>query len=273
MTSHAEALAEWLVQQHQDRAPLRAVPGDFAPESRAQAVEAQQAFVDIKAQYCGEAIGWKIALATPVMQAMVGLDAPIAGRLHSKQVIDSPAKTESASYGRLLVEFEIAVRIASDLKPPRGRGTSRHDRYSVLDAVDAVAPAMELADDRCADYDKMAQHGLQLLADNAWNEGAILGRWRRDWRSLGSANEGIGSLSGTALINDEVVGQGYGRDLMGHPLEALAWLANEANDRGTYLCKGQIAILGSLVRSKFPDPGDRLKFELEGFEPIYLRIT
>ncbi|NBS80605.1 MAG: hypothetical protein EBS62_01870 [Betaproteobacteria bacterium] len=130
--------------------------------------------------------------------------------------------------GRLLVEFEIAVRIASDLKPPRGRGTSRHDRYSVLDAVDAVAPAMELADDRCADYDKMAQHGLQLLADNAWNEGAILGRWRRDWRSLGSANEGIGSLSGTALINDEVVGQGYGRDLMGHPLEALAWLANEA---------------------------------------------
>lgn len=62
MTSHAEALAEWLVQQHQDRAPLRAVPGDFAPESRAQAVEAQQAFVDIKAQYCGEPIGWKIEI-------------------------------------------------------------------------------------------------------------------------------------------------------------------------------------------------------------------
>jgi 2-keto-4-pentenoate hydratase len=75
------------------------------------------------------------------------------------------------------------------------------------------------------------------------------------------------------LINDEPVGGGFGRDLMGHPLEALAWLANEANDRGACLCKGELAILGSLVRSKFPKPGDRLQFQLEGFEPIFLRIT
>jgi 2-keto-4-pentenoate hydratase len=272
MSTNAEALAAWLVEQHQDKAAIAAMPEAIAAQSRAEAIEAQEAFVRLKSIVCGPPVGWKIALATPVMQSMVGLDAPIAGRLHAKQVIDSPAKTEHGSYGRLLVEFEIAVRLGADLKPPRGRGTSRHDRYSVLDAVDAVAPAMEIADDRLADYDRMAEHGLQLIADNAWNEGAIIGRWRRDWRTLGSANEGLGSLGGVALINDESVGGGFGRDLMGHPLEALAWLANEANDRGACLCKGELAILGSLVRSKFPKPGDRLQFQLEGFEPIFLRI-
>ncbi|NBP38316.1 MAG: hypothetical protein EB036_12730 [Betaproteobacteria bacterium] len=272
MKTKAEALAAWLVQQHREKAALVAMPEAIAARSSAEAIMTQDAFVRLKAVDCGEPVGWKIALATPVMQAMVGLDAPIAGRLHAKQVIESPAKTEYSGYGRLLVEFEIAVRLGADLKPPRGRGTSRHDRYSVLEAVDALAPAMEIADDRMADYEQMVHHGLQLLADNAWNEGAIIGRWRRDWRSLGSANEGLGSLSGIAKINDEIVGSGFGRDLMGHPLEALAWLANEANDRGRYLCKGEIAILGSLVRSKFPKLGDRLQFQLEGFEPIMLRI-
>jgi len=197
MSTNAEALAAWLVEQHQDKAAIAAMPDAIAAQSRAEAIEAQEAFVRLKSIDCGPPVGWKIALATPVMQSMVGLDAPIAGRLHAKQVIDSPAKTEHDSYGRLLVEFEIAVRLGADLKPPRGRGTSRHDRYSVLDAVDAVAPAMEIADDRLADYDRMAEHGLQLIADNAWNEGAIIGRWRRDWRTLGSANEGLGSLAGS----------------------------------------------------------------------------
>ena len=272
MKTNAEALAQWLVQQHRDRKMLGPVPSAFAPKTRADAIAAQEAFVSLKARQCGEPVGWKIALATPVMQAMVGLDAPIAGRLHQKQVIESPAKTEWSAYGRLLIEFEIAVRLGSDLKPPRGRGAVGHDRYSVMEAVDAIAPAMEIADDRCADYSDMSRHGLQLLADNAWNEGAVFGRWRRDWRSLGSANEGVGHLGGTALINGSVVGQGFGRDLMGHPLDALAWLANDVNQRGSFLCKGEVAILGSLVRSQFPGPGDRLEFQLEGFDPVLLRI-
>ena len=59
---------------------------------------------------------------------------------------------------------------------------------------------------------------------------------------------------------------------MGHPLQAVAWLANEANDRGTYLKAGDIVMLGSLVTSKFPKQGDRLRFELAGFKPIHLHV-
>ena len=58
------------------------------------------------------------------------------------------------------------------------------------------------------------------------------------------------------------VGGGQGRDLMGHPLKALAWLANEANARGEQLRAGDVCILGSLVSSKFPQQGDLLRFQI-----------
>ena len=33
-------------------------------------------------------------------------------------------------------------------------------------------------------------------------------------------------------INGEVVGEGYGRDVLGHPLDALAWLASTLATQG-----------------------------------------
>jgi 2-keto-4-pentenoate hydratase len=239
-----------------------------------QATQVQQALVQRKSRECGPTAGWKIALATPVMQQMVGLNAPIAGRLHQRQVVNAPAHTRQRDYGRLLVEFEIAVQLSHDLPA----GTSPHTAQSVINAVQGVAPSMEIADDRNADYTQLARLGLYLVADNAWNEGAMLGRWDTRWtRWLTtpevSAEDGLGQLRGEVFINGASVGGGQGRDLMGHPLKALAWLANEANARGEQLRAGDVCILGSLVSSKFPQQGDVLRFELESFEPIELTIT
>jgi 2-keto-4-pentenoate hydratase len=267
--------ANWLVQQHADKKNFSSLPKDMALSNARQARAVQDEFVKIKAQKCGDVIGWKIALATPVMQKMVGLDAPISGRLHRKQVIHAPAEVSTKGYGRLLIEFEIAVQIGSTLLPS---GTL-HTGQSVASAVSKVTCAFEIADDRQADYSKLAGQGVQLLADNAWNEGAVLGEWlpfSQVWSNLSAiphANDVMGELKGEAFINDESVGCGYAHDLMGHPLNAIAWLANEANDRGTYLKAGDIAMLGSLVTSKFPNKGDHLRFELQGFTPIHLYIN
>ena len=267
--------ANWLVQQHANKTKFSSLPKDMGLSNARQAGAVQDEFVKIKAQQCGDVMGWKIALATPVMQKMVGLDAPISGRLHRKQVNHAPAKVSAKAYGRLLIEFEIAVQIGSNLLPS---GT-RHTGQSVAGAVSGVTCAFEVADDRQADYSKLAGQGLQLLADNAWNEGAVLGEWlpfSQVWPNLSAiprADDVMGELKGEAFINDKSVGYGYAHDLMGHPLNAIAWLANEANDRGSYLKAGDIAMLGSLVTSKFPNKGDHLRFELQGLQPIHLHVT
>jgi 2-keto-4-pentenoate hydratase len=253
----------WLVDQHRGKFAFDGFPADCAPPDVATAYRIQDAFVSDKARACGPAVGWKIALSNAAMQRFVGLDEPVAGRLHRRQLVAGPGRVRAADYGRLLVEFEIAVEFGEDL-PPRPAG---YDRDCVAAAVVAVRPAFEIADDRGADYAQLSRHGLQLVADNAWNEGAVLGERRTDWRRLELA-----ALGGHVFINGQAVGSGSGRDLMGHPLDALAWLANHASRRGRTMRRGEVAILGSLVTSKFPRAGELLRFELEGFDPLELAI-
>jgi 2-keto-4-pentenoate hydratase len=258
------AAARWLVEQHRHRRPFTGFPADIAPRDLAQAYRVQEAFVRLKARACGAPCGWKIALSNRAMQQFVGLDAPIAGRLLRRQVVAAPASTRASDYGRLLVEFEIAIELGADLGP----GAAPHTRASVAAAVRSVGPAFELADDRNADYAQLAAHGLQLVADNAWNEGAVLGVPRRDWRALD-----LGSARGSVTIDDAPAGSGLGRDLMGHPLDALAWLARSVAARGQTMRAGDVAILGTLVTTRFPRAGQRLVFALEGFDPIVLQVT
>ena len=79
-------------------------------------------------------------------------------------------------------------------------------------------------------------------------------------------------LTGRVFCDDVQVGSGQGRDLMGHPLDALAWLAGSAAARGLTMRRGDVAILGSLVTSRFPKAGERWRFELDGFAPLRLTI-
>jgi 2-keto-4-pentenoate hydratase len=262
--SRVRRAARWLVRQHLERIPSRPMPPTLAPHGIEEAYAVQDAFVALKARSCGGVAGHKIALTTSRMRALVGLGAPIAGRLHARQVVRGPAMVRAADYGRLVVEFEIAVRMCAPL-PAAG---APYGMEQVAAAVGDVMPAFELADDRGADYATLAARGPEMAADNAWNEGAVLGRPCADWRG-----SDLAALRAVAYINDEAVGEGSGADTMGHPFAALAWVANHLAGRGQALRRGDIVITGSLVTSKFPQPGDRLRFEAGALGAVQLRVT
>ena len=76
-----------------------------------------------------------------------------------------------------------------------------------------------MVDDRYADYTTLGTP--TLIADDFFNFGCVLGPAVTDWREL---NLDLASIGGRMLINGEDVGQGRGSDILGHPLEALAWL-------------------------------------------------
>lgn len=262
--SRVKRAARWLVRQHLERIPSRPMPRGLMPRDTDEAYAVQDAFVQMKAQHCGRVAGHKIALTTPRMRAMVGLETPIAGRLHQRQVVRGPAHVRAAQYGRLIVEFEIAMRMAHDLEPQR----APFSMAQAAGAVGAVMPAFELADDRGADYASLPARGLELAADNAWNDGAVLGSPVNNWRDVDLA-----ALHGIASINGAVVGEGRGADSMGHPLAALAWVANHLAGRGQGLRRGDVVITGSLVTSKFPRAGDRLRFEAGALGAVELQVT
>jgi len=256
--------AQWLVRQHLLRLPSRPMPVALAPRDLAEGYAVQDAFVALKAEHCGPPAGHKIALTSPQMQAMVGLRTPIAGRMHARQMVGGPASVRAADYGKLLVEFEIGFRMGADL--PARAGAYAVEEVSAV--VATAAPAIELADDRGADYATLADRAFELAADNAWNEGVVLGAPVPHWRALDLA-----ALHGAAYVNDAKVGEGRGADAMGHPLEALRWIANHLSARGRGLRRGDVVITGSLVRSKFPVAGDVLRFEAGPLGAVALRVT
>jgi len=262
MTAAALA-AKHLFDAHERRERFEPLPGVIAPRTPDEAYAIQDAFVALRARKLGAIAGYKIALTSAEMRRFVGVDTPQAGMVFGSTLRRSPARLRAADYVRLLVEFEVAVEIGEDLPA----ADKPFFRERVSRAVGAVMPAMEIADDRDADYKQLANHPLDLVADNSWNEGAVLGAAVRDWRAIDLA-----AVRGVATINGIKVGVGRGADCMGHPLDALAWLADHLASIGRGLLRGDVVITGSIITSKFVKPGDRVRFDLEPLGAVELQV-
>ena len=116
-----------------------------------------------------------------------------------------------------------------------------------------MAPAFEVIDDRNSPY---PLDMLSLVADNAWNEGIVLGAWR--------AVAGSRRRARHRGVERRVIDEGHGRDVLGHPFEPLRWLANHLCGRGQTLHAGEIVSTGSLVTTRFPKAGEQYRFTVEG---------
>jgi 2-keto-4-pentenoate hydratase len=262
MTPAAKA-AKHLFDAHERRERFVPLPAEIAPRTPAEAYAIQDAFVALRASRLGAIAGYKIALTSAEMRRFVGVETPQAGMVFASLVRRSPARIRAADYVRLIVEFEVAVEIGEDL-PAADRPFSR-DR--VEKAVGAVMAGMEIADDRDADYKQLARHPFDLVADNSWNEGAVLGAPVKDWRGID-----LGAVRGVATINGIKVGEGRGADCMGHPLDALAWLADHLASIGRGLLRSDVVITGSIITSKFVKAGDQVRFDLEHLGSVELRV-
>jgi 2-keto-4-pentenoate hydratase len=255
--------AQWLFDAHARRERFRALPAELAPRSVQDAYGIQDAFVALRAERLGAIGGYKIALSTPQMQKFVGVDSPQAGVMLAKTLRRSPARVRAADYVRLIVEFEIAIEIGEPL--PAADAPFLRERLA--GAVAAVMPALELADDRDADYAELPRHPLHLICDNAWNEGAVLGERVHAWRDVDLAK-----VRGVASVNGRTIGEGRGADALGHPLDALGWVANHLAESGRALMRGDVVITGSLVPTRAVKPGDAVEFSLEGLGAVQLHV-
>jgi 2-oxo-3-hexenedioate decarboxylase/2-keto-4-pentenoate hydratase len=78
---------------------------------------------------------------------------------------------------------------------------------------------------------------------------------------------------GRALVNGVEVGRGSAADVLGHPHNALAWLANHLAADGKNLRAGQIVLTGSLVKTVWLNAGDEVFIELEGLGRVEARFA
>ena len=158
-----------------------------------------------------------------------------------------------SDYVRVGVECEIGVRLARDLAP----GGRAFTAESVADAIDAYHPAIEIVDDRYADWRGIG--AATLVADDFFAAGCVLGA-----AVARMAAPDLLEVMGIALINGVEAGRGSGADVLGHPHAGLAWLANHMAAQRKTLRAGQIVLTGSLVQTVWLEAGDRVMMELSG---------
>ena len=258
-----KAAAKRLLEAHERREQFAPLPPELAPHDAEEAYAIQDCFVARRAERLGAIAGYKIALSSREMQRFVGVDAPQAGVMLASTLHRTPARVRAADYVHLIVEFEIAVEMAADLPA----ADAPYTRERIAPFVRAVMPAIELADDRSADYSQLARHPLELIADNGWNEGAVLGMPIENWRAID-----LTAVRGVATINGRVVGEGVGAAAMGHPLEAVAWIANHLAAHGRSLVFRDVVITGSIITTKTVRAGDLVRFSVAELGEVELRV-
>jgi 2-keto-4-pentenoate hydratase len=205
-------------------------------------------------------IGRKIGCTTKVMQDYLQIDHPCAGTLRKSNCFKSGDNLNTDSYTRAGVECEIAVKLSKDL--PFCKDYSQEDIYS---SIGSIFPAIEVVDDRYSNWKNFTAN--HLIADDFFSSGCVLGV-----KQFKIKPEDIVNLKGVMYVNNKKIGEGYGKHILGNPLNALKWLTSRKDIIGTHIPKNSIILLGSLVETFWVSKGDKVKININDMESISINF-
>jgi 2-keto-4-pentenoate hydratase len=255
----ARHAADMLLAEHRANTQFKPFDRLQGPANISDAYDIQQHYVGLLRAEHGDPIGYKVGLTSKPMQQFCGIDHPIAGVVLAKREYRSGATTRRADFGRLGVEFEIAVRIKSNVPATASPMTAE----AIAPHIGGVCAAIELVDDRAADYSHLDV--LAVVADNSWNGGIVLSEWVTAWPDLES-------VLGKATKDGTAIGEGHGRDILGHPFNSVAWLAAHLATRGESLQAGQIVMTGSVMKTIFPTEDATYGFSLDRLGDVSVTV-
>ncbi len=240
---------------------LAALPEPLRPATRAEGY-AIQACIERKSAH--PLFGWKIAATSEAGQKHIGVDGPLAGRLLRERLLPNGATMALGSNRMRVVECEFALRLGRTLAP---RATP-YTEDEVAAAVTALHPAIEIPDSR---YEIFTQAGApQLIADNACAHRFVLGDAAPPalWRGLDLAEE-----KPAAAIAGKERRMGHGKNVLGGPMTALTWLANELSQIGVPLAEGQTVITGTCIVPLPVAAGDTVEMDFGALGQVSVRFS
>jgi 2-keto-4-pentenoate hydratase len=204
-------------------------------------------------------VGHKVGLTSLAMQQMLGVDEPDYGVIFDDMLYADGDDSPADRFLQPRVEIEIAFRLRSPLSGP---GITFDQ---VLAATDAVAPAIEIIDSRIADW-KITL--ADTVADNASSAAIVVG----EWVPIGESPD-LASIAASLVLNGTEVASGHGSDVLGHPAEAVAWLANKLATFGTDLLAGHVIMPGSCTKAVDVTAGDVVSADFDGLGTVTVSFT
>lgn len=256
MTSSIQTAVDHLMRSRLGGRALRllSADGEFSVEHAYTIQDALRAELARRGQ---RPIGWKLAATGPTGQALFGIKEPIYGFLLPERY-DSGDEVSAAAFVDLHAEAEIAFKLGADLPGPGVTAAT------ALGAVESAMPALELPDMFFAGTPPVTD----AIANGALAKAIVLGR---EFAPLGESD--LKQEKVTLEQNGEVVSVNAGSELMGDPLNALAWLANQLAARGHSLMRGDIVMSGGISKLLSLNVGDMVTAKFTHLGSVELKVT
>ena len=228
------------------------------PRTVAEGVAAQVALAALLG--ASDPPGFKIGATAASMQAYLGLDGPAAGFMPEASLHGSGSTLAWDRFFRPGAECEIAVQLGRDI--PAGPCSAAAARA----AVEAVMPAIEIVENR---YEDLSSFGAPaLISDQVFHGVAILGEPFAAWQDTD-----LTTIRGRLSVDGIVRGEGAGRELLGGPFDALAWLAGSAEAAAFGgLRAGQIIMLGSVCTPVWLDAAGRVDVSFDELGDVTVHL-
>ena len=216
---------------------------------------AQRKLVASLAPTHGRVVGYKAGLTNEAVQKRFNVSAPLRGTLLEKMLLDDGAEVPAKFGARPFLEPDLVVEVAS---------SAIHEARTpqeVLASLRSVRPFIELPDTQVQDLSRM--NAATLLAINVGARLGVLGapipvrtdaafaNALRDMtvRTLDGTGKELASAKGTAIL--------------GHPLNAVVWLAAELKKSGITLKSGDLLSLGAFGMGA-AEAGKTIRVSYEG---------
>ncbi|HEY6433575.1 MAG TPA: fumarylacetoacetate hydrolase family protein [Acetobacteraceae bacterium] len=252
------AAAAALLELRRGRQQTRGLPASIAPRSEADGAEAQLALARLVGAV--PPAGFKIGATGKRMQAYLGLSGPAGGFMAAAGLHASGATLHFADFLNPGVECEVAVRLARDLP------AAACSPAQAAAAVGELMAGIEIVENRY--HDLVAVGVPTMIADQVFHAAAVVGAPGADWRGLD-----VPALTGRMSVDGEVREQGVASDLLGHPMNCLAWLAGSAVAAAFGGLKaGQVIMLGSVTPPIWLDRPAKVAVEFAPLPPVTVTL-
>lgn len=251
-------IASELIHAEENKQSLERFTKHRYPElSVEQAYHIQEALIQIKRMEGHTVVAPKMGLTSKAKWDQMGVDQPIYGYIFDTMKVDGDI--EFSNYIHPKIEPEIGIVLASDMQ---GTNITKED---VLENIEYAFSAVEVIDSRYTDFDF---HLGDVIADNASSKGYIFSEERVLPDKIDLANEKV-----QVTINDEVVVEGIGSNVLDHPAESIAALVNMLGEKGQTVKKGEPIMTGGMTSAVLIEPGDVIKVTYSTLPTIEVAVN
>lgn len=243
-----EELAEKLYQAEKQRVSIAPLTAKHPELTVYDAYQIQNLNAERAIKENRRLVGYKVGLTSKVVQKNLGVDQPDFGHLYHDMSLLNESEVDLSQLIQPKIEAEVAFVLGKDLP------TSGVSAAQVIQAVDYVTCAFEIVDSRIEDWKIKV---VDTIADNGSSGRFVLAPTKTVLEKVDLAAVGL-ALS----RRGEVEVTGSGAAVMGNPIHAVAFLANELGLHGKTMRAGDIVLSGSLSGMLVMKDGDFFTAEM-----------